>query len=48
MKAYWIRPETIGCYDEYDSKWVKLITALGYDPKNPPRAVLIAPIETND
>jgi len=45
MKAYWIYPETINCFDEFDTKWIALCKALGYEET--PKALLISPIETN-
>lgn len=47
MKAYYIYPEDIGVSGEWSSGWIKFIVALGYDASNPPKGVLIAPIETN-
>lgn len=45
MKAYYIYPSTINCFDESDSKWVDLCKALGYE--QPQRCLLIIPLETN-
>lgn len=43
MKAYWISPETINCFDKSDTKWVALCKALGYN--EPQNAILMTPIE---
>lgn len=43
MKAYWIYPDTIKCFDEFDTKWVALCKALGYN--EPQKSLLIMPIE---
>lgn len=45
MKAYYIYPETIGCFDEYDVKWVNLCKVMGYN--SPQKSLLVIPIETN-
>lgn len=45
MKAYWIYPETIGCFDKFDTKWISLCKALGCEVI--PEALLVSPIETN-
>jgi len=44
MKAYEIRPETIGCYDTYDAKWISLCRAMGYT-ENIPNYITVIPIE---
>jgi len=45
MKAYWITPETINCFDEFDTKWIALCKALGYE--EPQKAICILPLIIN-
>jgi len=45
MKAVYIYPESINCFDKYDLKWIALCKVMGYE--TPTDFLLVIPIQTN-